>query len=290
MISFLSASVYKLYRAFGNVSAFAKTKTCFFVIFFGLALIPLLNYQQGFFAIVAYIGVLSFIILYKLDFLLQSQNRGYENQEFRVRQLVVEEHNAMLLSVRHPLAFMPVSDYSMKPNNLMLLEATFHSKKPSLTLELGSGLSTHLLSSLIKSEGKGHVVSFDDDADWVELTRHYLKHNGLSEFAEVFHVPLIQHEGDSSEWYDYRPYQNKLSGIDLLVVDGPPAMITKTIREGALFHLYDFLNDGAVIFVDDANRIGEHQVVENWRKAYPKIQAIKYQTLSGACIITVHKK
>jgi predicted O-methyltransferase YrrM len=185
---------------------------------------------------------------------------------------------------------MPVSDYTMKPNNLILLETIFLSKKPLLTLELGSGLSTHLLSSLAKSENRGHIISFDHDYDWVKLTQLFLKHNGLTEFSEVIHVPLVKHDNDTCEWYDYKPYQNKIKGIDLLVVDGPPAMINETIREGALPHLYEFLNDGAIIFVDDAARVGEQRVVENWQNAFPNLNVTRYQTLAGACIITVHKK
>jgi predicted O-methyltransferase YrrM len=280
----------KMRQALKNLYLFCTTKIGFFVIFITLFSIGLSGGNSSSSLILLTSGILAFVILYKYD--KETRNlKGIitNNNNYQQRQSLVEIHNALLLSLRHPQVYMPVSDYTMKPNNLMILEATFLSKKPNLTLELGSGLSTHLLSSLVKNENKGRVVTFDHDLEWIKLTQLYLKHNGLAELSEIIHVPLVKHDNKNYEWYDYKAHQEKISDIDLLVVDGPPSVFNEMIREGALTYLYDLLNDDAVIFIDDAARKGERQIVANWLKQYPQLKIHKFDTLTGVCIIYVNK-
>jgi hypothetical protein len=69
--------------------------------------------------------------------------------------------------------------------------------------------------------------------------------------------------GRDFSWYQTDVFAD-LQGIDLLVVDGPPARASLEARYPALPTLRDRLSPNAIVVLDDAGREDETQIVERW--------------------------
>lgn len=141
-------------------------------------------------------------------------------------------------------------------------------EQPSYVVELGSGLSTVVIASILKETG-GKLTSIDHDEKFAEITRSFLEANGLSSLVDLRTAPLAPLEGAANElWYDTRLIDD-LEQIDLLVVDGPPKPVNPTIRRHALPCLHERLSPQALILLDDAERDGEKAILAEWRRDFP---------------------
>ena len=76
---------------------------------------------------------------------------------------------------------------------------------------------------------------------------------------------------DAPPWYDVDRLKD-LSGIDILVVDGPPMPVHAQVRAPALPFFYERLNRNWLAFIDDAERPGEQAILRDWKDTYPGIQ------------------
>ena len=88
----------------------------------------------------------------------------------------------------------------------------------------------------------------------------------LTEFATVIDAPLVD------GWYDPAALGRlPKRGIDLLLVDGPPAggPGIQASRYRALPALADRLAPNAAVVLDDADREGERRVLDRWLAGFP---------------------
>jgi hypothetical protein len=125
-------------------------------------------------------------------------------------------------------------------------------------LECGSGLSTIILGCLagrrgIKTWSLEHVPEWRDRV--VEIIQKY----------QIPHVnlclaPLRDYDGYA--WYE-PPLEKLPASFELVICDGPPGT-TSGNRYGLLPLLRERLGPGAVILLDDADRIGEKKVIFRW--------------------------
>lgn len=152
--------------------------------------------------------------------------------------------------------------WTLDAAGLGLLQRLIEEGKPSLVVELGSGLSTIVIAARLAQAGHGRVVSVEHDARYADATRSYLRANGLHAVAEVRTAPLSGQSG-GAPWYDMAAFED-LQDINLLLVDGPPMPIAPRVREPALDRLRDRLAPGAVLVLDDAQRPGEREVLAAW--------------------------
>jgi len=148
-----------------------------------------------------------------------------------------------------PRAPMP-SGAILNPTDLLGLVHLAGSRKPGLTVALGSGPSTVWLGYAL--EGAGHrLVAVDHDGPRADGTRAMLRAHGL-EAVEVRHAPLaeLSVEGRTVDWYDVDALDG-LHGIDLLVVDGTVAPSTPDALTPALHVLGRRLAGEAAVVVDE---------------------------------------
>ena len=97
-------------------------------------------------------------------------------------------------------------------------------------------------------------------------TRQWLSDHHLD--ADIRHAPLVESADWPGCWYATGPMD---AGIDLMIVDGPPWTVHPMTRAGA-GGLFNLLNVGGTVILDDAARPGERLVAWSWRKAFPKMQ------------------
>lgn len=218
----------------------------------------------------------------------------FEMQADRVRwllgHLAANQHSLLGIVQRFPKVHMPVSDYSMKAENLEAILDILTTNKPRTILELGSGISTLIVAAWIKQEGEGRIISFEHDDTWASKTRYYLSLGQLHHFAEVRTVPLRKRMsfGYQVDWYDLEEAIEDIEQIDLLIVDGPPANTSERTmaRLPAMEVFHQRLSECAVVFLDDGTRPGEKEIVKIWSRAFPNFRCKYYYTLTGYWIMT----
>jgi len=140
-----------------------------------------------------------------------------------------------------------------------------------LVVECGSGVSTVLIARTLRALGGGHVHSLEHLPEYADATRAALAADGLDAFATVHDAPLTaQGVGRSNvNWYAPAAVAGlPESGIQLLLVDGPPAGEGETehARYPALPLLCGRLARGASAALDDVARAGERWVLDRWER------------------------
>ena len=160
-------------------------------------------------------------------------------------------------------------------------------REPRLIVELGSGLSTLVLAAALRRRGAGRLLAVEAEEAYAERTRTLLRAQGLSAWATVRTVPLIDldFEGQSRPWYDTALLAD-LAAIDLLFIDGPPTERRTDIRYPALPFFWPRLNAGAVVLLDDADRPAEQSIARQWQRAFPAARFEPLRFEKGALRIT----
>lgn len=140
-------------------------------------------------------------------------------------------------------------------------------------VELGAGVSTIVLARLARELG-ARLTTLEHDPGWARVVREQLERERLTGAAELVEAPLAPHPLalDAAPWYGPEALAAlPVSGIDLLLVDGPPGYGAgmELSRYPALPALADRLAPGAVVILDDAGRPGERAIIERWREELP---------------------
>jgi predicted O-methyltransferase YrrM len=167
-------------------------------------------------------------------------------------------------------AYVPWSEGAMSPAGLATVATEISLAERRLVVELGSGVSTVVLSRLERELG-GSVIAVEHSPEWAAWVRRALERDGLEDVATVIEAPLRPHplSLDGAPWYD----QDELGalprdGVELLLVDGPPgygAGMSRS-RHPALPTLEGRLADGALVVLDDAERQGEREILDAWER------------------------
>ena len=162
--------------------------------------------------------------------------------------------------------------WAMDPISMLSLLQQVMNARPRLILECGSGTSTVWLAAALREIGSGRLVSLDHLEDYAQHTRAALADQGLEDFADVRCAPLVQVElaDESVKWYDPVTVSD-VSGVDLLVIDGPPKGVGPQARYPALPLVASKLSDGALIVLDDTDRPEEAEILERWRQSFPEL-------------------
>lgn len=176
------------------------------------------------------------------------------------------------------------------PDFLLLLSRHIRKSEPVHVIECGSGTSTVVLARCLQLNGHGHVHSLEHDTAYAEHTKIELKRLGLSEWATVITAPLspLELSHDSWHWYSADGLPN--IEFDMLVVDGPPRTIGRLARYPALPVLASKLAEGAIIWVDDAERDDEQQMIARWLEEFPDFKVKHYACEKGCASLQLTAK
>lgn len=180
-------------------------------------------------------------------------------------------------------------NWSASPDFLQLIVEYCLAAKPARVMECSSGLTTLMLARCCRMNRVGKVVSLENGEEYADKTRLHLDRYGLGDVADVQHAPLrtIELNDGSYDWYAVDQLDDQ--PIDMLVIDGPPGFIQKHSRYPALPMLIDRLADGCVIFLDDAARPDEKQIVERWLAEFPGLSHDYVETERGCSILRLNK-
>ncbi|MBF0256641.1 MAG: class I SAM-dependent methyltransferase [Gammaproteobacteria bacterium] len=174
------------------------------------------------------------------------------------------------LDLQPPLDYDPI--WSAAPDFLGLLVDHCLSHKPRVIVECSSGISTLMLAAACRLNGHGQVFSLENGAEFAQRTRQQLQRQGLSPQAQVLDAPLqpLVLNQTNFVWYDLSALPQL--PLDMLVIDGPPGLLQPLSRYPALPLLFERLNAGASLFLDDAARADEQEIVRLWLEQFPQLQ------------------
>ncbi len=175
------------------------------------------------------------------------------------------ENLARLLAAGPPLK---TTDWSLADPALEAVLAELE-RGPRRVVECGCGRSTVVIARALRELGSGELHSLEHDPAWAQLCRAQLAAEGLAGTATVIEAPLGRHPlaQPGCGWYaGWALAQLPESGVELLLVDGPPAgePAFERSRYPALPALAGRLAFGAAIVLDDAARTGERWVLNRW--------------------------
>jgi len=179
-------------------------------------------------------------------------------------------------------AVLPASDvlpatrvWAASPDLLVVLVDLVITARPSLVVECGSGASTLWLALAMRRFGiDGRIIALEHDAAFGAKTRDLLARHDVGDLAEVRDAPLesFSLDGETYSWYARRAWQD-LTGIDLLFVDGPPAVTGHQARYPALPLLIGSLSPVATAVLDDLIVPDMQKVLGRWLDAYPDFES-----------------
>lgn len=156
-------------------------------------------------------------------------------------------------------------------------------------VEFGSGISTIFIARLIKRNNlKARILSVEHDKEWYNMLGSLLYEEGLEGIVHQVHAPLgrcsISENG--CEWYDTGPVSKAVESrvVDMVIIDGPPAWKPDIClsRYPALPFMWDKLGDRFSIFLDDACRPGEQEIIMSWEKQFGLNFTVSNQSLAYA--------
>lgn len=166
--------------------------------------------------------------------------------------------------------------WALSPASRLYLWQFIHERQPTRILDFGSGQSTLIFCTYAaEMAARGHevrVCSIEHDAAWASHLRSLLEERGLGRYVTIIEAPLTSQFLLQREMMAYSVAPALLEevaaphGFELCLVDGPPGNVG---RAGSLAIAARFLAEGATVFLDDALRQKEFNVVQEWRRAWP---------------------
>jgi predicted O-methyltransferase YrrM len=153
---------------------------------------------------------------------------------------------------------------------------------PDVVVECGSGATTLLIAALLHRNGRGRLFTLEHDRSYAERVRQQVRAAGLTDVCEVIWAPLTpQSIGDHGvHWYDAAKVAELPESIDVVLVDGPPA-VAPWARWPALEVLSDRLAPGASVLVDDGRRGDESRTVFRWQAEHSDLELHWHDTVKG---------
>ena len=175
--------------------------------------------------------------------------------------------------------------WSMEPDSITFLKKVFEMYKPQVVLELGSGISTPILSAKLKELWKNDdvnplYVTIDQSDDYLDQTLKLVTKAGTEDITRPVIFPIsyfkvgdVAEDGDQKVLACYDFDEDKLfeacDGLrpDLIIVDGPTGggtggfpfarMLTAPI-------LSMYVKPNALFCMDDAYRDTEIHETQSW--------------------------
>lgn len=222
--------------------------------------------------------------------------RGYKGKDVLSRVVQQLEATIGIYALLDPRLVLPSSrGWAASPDFLaIILNAILSRESAPNVVEFGSGLSTLVSAYALERRGdRGWLMSVEHDAEHAERVGRDLRLHGFSQVELVtaplswVDLPPSVHPGGErhqSWWYDTSVFTPP-TGIDVLVVDGPPGRSSADARYPAVPMLAQCLARDAVILLDDADREAEQRIARWWADELHPCTLELLKTEKGAAVL-----
>ncbi len=203
-----------------------------------------------------------------------------------------------LLSLSYPSSYQALCDrlglcegipytqhWSAGADFLTLIVEHCLQSRPGVIMECSSGLTTVMLARCCQLNGLGRVYSLENGEAYARATRQALNHYGLGQLATVIHAPLqtVSVSDQSFQWYATTGIPE--ADIDMLVIDGPSGFLQRHSRFPAIPMLMDSFSDRCLVYLDDAARKDEREIITRWQEKEGIIRHQFINTERGCSIL-----
>jgi predicted O-methyltransferase YrrM len=175
--------------------------------------------------------------------------------------------------------------WAASPDLLLHLVRRVLRNGAKVILECGAGASTVAMAKALQRAGGGHLYALEHQRSYLDNVAQWLAEVGLSGYVTLIHAPLVAHQFDGETWSWYDRAKLPAGNFDLILVDGPPAVEFAEARYPAGPLLLPRLAAGGALFLDDADRAGEKEVLRRWRLLFPGYAFDGCATEKGCAVI-----
>ena len=147
--------------------------------------------------------------------------------------------------------------------------------KPQNILEFGAGSSSRIFARSLSMIGGGTLTSLEQNPQWCQQAWSEVIATDQVEAEMIRVVPQFS-LGKMGLHYTFRQQRQAVQSrgpYDLVFIDSPQYFFG---REGAMTLIYDQLQAGAFILLDDSARLGEQRAIYQWLNSYPGLKPIYF--------------
>lgn len=193
-----------------------------------------------------------------------------------------------ILELKMPLP--QLRGWAASPDFLLIIARHALKQKPATIVECSCGASTLVLARCAQINGTGHVFSLEHDPKFAAITRQNLEDAGLGDWATVLDAPLqALPDHPNHRWYDVSALTD-VEKIDMLVVDGPPTHVNRLARYPAAPVLKQRFSTPCDIFLDDADRDDEREMVQKWIAEFDNDSlTVKNLSVEKGCVYLAYR-
>jgi len=138
--------------------------------------------------------------------------------------------------------------------------------KPKAVLEFGLGQSTRLSAQYAANNSEVSVLAVDDNKEWIKIYESQLTRAGN---LKIQHLPVgdLRLDSITSKDAEYMGLGKVIGNkkFNLIIVDGPVGHLKQYSRTNVV-HLIDNLAKDWIVIFDDAERDGEKNTIELFKK------------------------
>ena len=196
---------------------------------------------------------------------------GMQREALQEVEAMIQLHRMSALAMAAPL----LGGWALDPVAMLAIVKLIGRSRPRVVLECGSGTSTIWIGAALRSIGEGHLTTLEHLAAYAEETRTEVSLHGLESWVNVRFAELTQIQVGESTYNWYSPAAlHDISGIELLLVDGPPKASGPAARYPAIPLLAEKLSDRALIVLDDTDRPTENKILKRWLAELPGLEVV----------------
>jgi predicted O-methyltransferase YrrM len=265
------------------------------IILFSILLLVLITLNNSIIrsSIISLLGtiILTTLITIQLNIYSRTEELLQKQSEFnsQKRGEIYRQTEALfsIFSILNPEIPLPsMNGWTINPDFAITIINNIILSKPSIILEMGSGVSTVIAAYSLKKIGGGKIISLEHEQEFVEKNLQKIREHNLQEFAEIIYAPLKKWSEGTKEWLWYDTAKiEQIDTIDLVIVDGPPRKIQEMSRYPALPILFNKLSHNSVIILDDFKRKDMNTMIDLWLSQFPDFQQEIINTKSGCLIL-----
>ena len=166
----------------------------------------------------------------------------------------------------------PLRGWAASPDVLLRLHTHILTTRPELVVEFGSGASTLVIADALRQNKCGKLISIEHSLHYGSQTQAMLDNECLQNWVDLRMgelepwVGLHMNDGATEKpslWYP-ASLLNGVARVDLVWVDGPPAVTCPFSRYPALPALSESLAPQAEVWMDDTIRQEERDICARW--------------------------
>lgn len=206
------------------------------------------------------------------DLVTQEVKESQDILAFKIRELKAME----ILKPYFPEGYLFESNFSMSFQAVQHILNDISVYKPRHILEIGSGLSTQVISRFIELQGLStQLVSVDDNGEWQQMLHISSPNTQLLQFPLIDRHPFSYRQ--EGKWFDI-PADHPVQGdaYDMVIVDAPKGMLGPFSRLGFVDFIQGKTTADTVIFLDDAQREDEQQIARWVQERYPEFTCVDF--------------